>query len=288
MSTSRNVVAVFSGFAGVLMILTGFMLLPGCPCPGRCAQEDKATELVRYTVHGIDLDQPFADSTLDSWLWDIIALENALDSADRSGAQLLDRSAVPAPPLEEAYTLTGYWLIADGQISAQYVPAKIADGARAYRLYEQTTAAEGSRASAALAVWDYVLDEPGANDDSAILQRDVIYNVAGTTTIGPRTVSPSARMRVAASDLWETVATASEDLSGATLLADNDVPAPLDASMRCSVCAYTLVVNFVVEDYWGDLFAPGCGDCGVRIESNSVVIDGVLVYDIIRAWDYRY
>lgn len=288
MTTSRNVVAVFSGFAGVLMVLAGFMLLPGCPCPGRCVQEDKATEIVRYTVHGIDLDQPFADAGRDSWRWDLIALEGMLDSADRSGAQLLDRSEVPAPPVEEAHTLTGYWLIAGGQVSAQYVPAKIADGARAYRLYEQSTAADGGHASTALAVWDYVLDAPGPNDDSAVLERFVIYNVAGTTTIGPRTVSPSARMRVAASDLWETVAAASEDLSGATLLADNDVPAPLDASMRCSVCAYTLVVNFVVEDYWGDPFAPGCGDCGVRIESESVVIDGVLVADIIRAWDYRY
>lgn len=272
------------------MVLAGFMLLPGCPCPCRCVQEDKATEVVRYTVHGIDLDQPFADSVRDSWRWAVIAFEDMLDWADWSGAQLLNSSEVPAPPVEEAHTLTGYWLITDGQVTVRYqAPEKITDGARAYRLYEQTTVADGDHASTTVAVWDYVLDVPGPNDDSAILDHFVSYTVFGTSTMGPRTVSSSARMRVAASDLRETVAAAAEDLSGATLLADNDVPVPSDENlMRCSVCAYTKMVNFVVEDYGGDPFKPGCGACGVRTESHTVVIDGVVVADVVQAWDFRY
>lgn len=53
---------------------------------------------------------------------------------------------------------------------------------------------------------------------------------------------------------------------------------------RCSCCAYTRVVNYVVVDHW-DNGEPDCGNCGTYVESETYVEDGE-VYDVIRAWDY--
>ena len=292
MKKMRSHLAVVSGFIAVLLMGGAGILLPGCPCPNPWMPEDNATEVLQYWVQGVDLDTPFADIALEPWRWEVLALENTLQTASDLGTQLVDRADVPEPPLgvvPDGYTLVGFRLLEDGQVNVRYqLPENDEPVNAGCRLYAKTTFADETGANAELAVWDFWPDNPEAVEEGARLERLVSYDVQGVTVIGPRGLSPTTRLRVAAQDLWDITSDALEDLSQAIMLDDNDVPVPPDGGVRCSTCAYTKVVNYVVEDYWGDPFAPGCGACGVYIESYSVVIDGILIEDVIKAWDYRY
>jgi len=55
----------------------------------------------------------------------------------------------------------------------------------------------------------------------------------------------------------------------------------------CYVCRYSKVVNFVLVDDV-DLGIPDCGNCGVYINSYTIVNDFGLEVDVVECWDYVY
>jgi hypothetical protein len=289
---SHGKYAAVMGSIGVILFLPAALFLPGCPDPISCSVDDQATEVVQYVVHGVDLDLPLDGGALDSWRWEIIEFENLVQTAGDLGAVAIDEAQVPPLPLDEpglVYTLTGYQHVANEEIVLRYENAPaITPPENAYRLYRSTRTADETGVESSLSVWDYTVEHGGTGGGDATVERLLSYEIYGATLTRSRGLSPTTRMRVAAHGLWEAVESARGDLTGAHLLQASEVPLPGDGVARCSTCAYTKVVNYVVEDYWGDMFSPGCGDCGFYIKTESVVIDGVLVADIIYSWDYRY
>ena len=72
-------------------------------------------------------------------------------------------------------------------------------------------------------------------------------------------------------------------------LGKSNVPKPPESSYvkDCSMCSYTKVVNFVcvVWDQWAN---GNCENCGLQINSYTVVENGVVVEDVIEGWGYMY
>ena len=55
----------------------------------------------------------------------------------------------------------------------------------------------------------------------------------------------------------------------------------------CSVCSYTLMIDFVVEDYW-ETGHPACGNCGSYIRSKTWQDSNGVWHDQVEEWEYVY
>lgn len=280
-------VMVRRSVASVVVALTALGLgvaLGGCPCGG-ARSISKTSE---YVLLNLEQIQEPALGIVRSIQEEVGEIEAALAVAGPP-QRTLALDEVPALPTGGASVeVLRYQQYVDGVLMAEYAdPAFVGDAPDIYRRIVRTNAASRCGSSEAVALWDYTLAEDERQPGSVVVERDLTYDGLGRTACCFCGNATAQTLREEGEWFLDVLSDLRQDLSGATLLDEEDVP-PSGDDLRCSTCAYEKVVNYVMEDYWGDSEAPGCGDCGIRIESKTVVIDGVLISDIIEAWFKRY
>lgn len=209
--------------------------------------------------------------------------------AGRSEARVLSSTDVP-DPLElgsaNNYTVHRYYRVVQGQLQEFYENPGFDPASMNY----ETQVAEVKLAqmfctSDSFVMWDFTADT--TRNDVNVVWETKRFDIRGFRFDEPQFMVDLEIARRAAGEVHAVLEGARLNPDTAQDISMDVIPDVPGSGPRCGSCSYDRVVNGVLVEHSGS-WDDRCGECGTKIDSYTVVIDGQVIEDVIQAWSYWY
>jgi len=274
-----------------LTVVLSMFLLVGCPIH-YCLAGKQLVSVTTYVYSDGALDQTYTD--LDSETIRLEAVCQNLRAFSILGqtplkATVLTEDQVPSPLFGDdtrTYQVFEYYRIEDGELAAYFIQSSIKNS---FDYENRTTATRRVRRNEILndqlELWRYGVVPETKVTTVPTLEKRAFNDFLGSNPQESQWELELEIQRRESLPYYLAFLDGRVQNTGTIILPANEVPEAPGDQQRCYCCAYDKVVNGVLVEHYGS-WDERCGECGTKINSYTIVIDGVVIEDVIQAWDY--